>query len=163
MRKTVIVSLLLFAALNVVGRSYPFKITSSYQVELVRVAPKGLKYYKAWGEGSSVNKAMEIAMQNAVAASVFTGVRGNEHAGSVPPLCESPSAYHDHKNYFDSFFKKGDFLLYVENVNSQYPSGDDNLRSSKGHKVAVYVVVKYDDLRKKLEQDGIIKSLDSYF
>ena len=145
------------------AKSYPFKIRHSYAVEVVRVAQQGYKYYKVWGEAGSVNKAMEQAMQDAVAASLFLGVEGNEHASSVPAICGSVKAYEEHKEYFDFFFKKGEFLQYVKNVNSQYPSGENNVRTSKGHRVALYVIVSYDALRLKMENDGIIKGLKSYF
>lgn len=43
------------------------------------------------------------------------------------------------------------------------PSGQDRLKVKKGYKVAIYVQVMFDNLRKKLEADGIVKSLSSGF
>ena len=149
--------------LAIFSKSYPFNIRHSYQVQVVRVAQQGTKFYKVWGEGSSVDKAMEQALQDAVAASLFTGVPGNESANAVPALCGSMDAYEKNRAYFDHFFKKGEFMQYVRNVNSQYPSGENNVRTSKGHRVGLYVQVMYDALRKKLELDGIIKNLNDYF
>ena len=157
-------------ALPIWGKSYPFKIRHSYNVQVVHydligdiVAQKGNKFYKVWSEAGSVNKAIEQALQDAVAASLFTGVQASQSANSVPALCGSFEAYEKYREYFDKFFKKGEFLQYVTNVNSQYPSGENNVRTSKGHRVGLYVTVRYDALRKKLEQDGIIKGLNNYF
>lgn len=163
MKKTISLLLFLGIAFSCLAKSYSFKIRHTYKIQVVRVAQQGIKFYKVWGEGSSVNKAMNQALQDAVAASLFTGVPGNEHAGSVPALCGSFQAYEDHREYFDKFFKKGEFLHYVSNVNSQYPSGENNVRIKGGHRVGLYVQVKYDALRVKLEKDGIIKNLNSYF
>lgn len=163
MKRIIILSTLFFLFAIVQGKNYPFDIRRSYSVEVVRVAPQGTKFYKVWGEANSVDKAIDQALQDAVAATLFTGVSGNESAGSVPAICGSKEAYDKHRDYFDHFFKKGEFLQYVRNVNSQYPSGENNVRTNKGHRVALYVEIKYDALREKLEQDGIINSLNDYF
>lgn len=104
-----------------------------------------------------------MAMQDAVAACIFTGVEGNEIAGKIPPLVADRSVYEEHKQFFDTFFKKGEFLQYVKNVNTGYPTGENNVKTGKGRKVGIFVVVMYDNLRKLLEDEGIIKKLNSYF
>ena len=146
-----------------VAKSYPFDMKHSYEVRIVRVAQEGTKFLKAWGTAGSPDKAISLAMQDAVAACIFTGVEGNEIAPNIPPLAKSPDAYTQHKVFFDKFFKKGDFMKYVKNVNSGYPFGEDNVATNKGRKVGVYVIVMYDELRKLLEQEGIVKRLDNYF
>ena len=163
MKKLLTVLLLSSISLGLFAKSYPFMIRHSYDVQVVRVANQGEKFYKVLSEAGSVNKAIDQAMQDAVVASLFFGVQGTEHAGSVPPICGSIKTYEEHRDYFDTFFKKGEFMQYVRNVNSQYPSGENNVRTRKGHRVGLYVVVKYDALRKKMENDGIIKSLNNYF
>ena len=54
-------------------------------------------------------------------------------------------------------------MNYVQNANSGYPTGEHNVKTSQGRKVGLYVVVMYDNLRKRLEDEGIIKALNSYF
>ena len=163
MKIRILLFFLLASSMHVIAKKYPFDMNHSYEIQVVRVAQKGLKFYKVWGVAGSVDKAMTQALQDAVAASLFTGVAGSDVASAVPALCGSVSAYQDHQSYFDDFFRSGKFLLYVNNVNSQYPSGENNVRTNQGRKVGLYVQVKYDELRKKLEQDGIIKSLKDYF
>ena len=145
------------------AKSYPFDMKHSYEVQIVRVAQQGTKFLKSWGIAGSPDKAIERAMQDAVAACIFTGVPGNEIAGKIPPLVASPDMYAQHKVFFDTFFKKGQFLQYVKNVNTGYPFGEDNVQTSKGRKVGIYVVVMYDELRKLLENEGIVKRLEDYF
>ena len=152
-----------FMCQAVCAKKYKFDINHSCQVEIVRVAQEGTKYLKAWGVAGNADKAMDQAMQDAVTACLFTGVEGNQIAGKIPPLTSGRDAYEAHKEFFDQFFTKGEFLNYVKNVNSGYPTGENNIATKGGRKVGIYVVVMYDNLRQLLEKEGIVKSLNSYF
>ena len=164
MKRNVLSLLLLVVGFSAAeARKYPFDMNHPYEVQMVRVANQGYKFIKVSGVAKSVDKAMDRAMQDAVAACVFTGVPGAPSVGAVPSLCGGTAAYEKHKEYFDDFFKKGEFMHYVKNVNSNYPSGENNIKVDGGRKVCIYVLVNYDALRKKLEEDKIIKSLNSYF
>lgn len=73
-----------------------------------------------------------------------------------------PTAEQTYAAFFDSFFADGgDYARYVSVANS---SGAGNVvKMGKEYKVAVYVTVQYSELRKRLEDEGIIKSLGSIF
>ncbi len=166
MKKTIYCTLLFLCSsfcLSISAKSYPFDMQHPYEIQQVRVGQEGTKFLKVWGIASNPDKAIVQAMQDAVAACVFVGIEATETAGKVPALCESMDVYTKNKKYFDSFFKKGDFMHYVKNINKGYPSGENNVATPKGRKVGLYVQVMYDELRKRLEQDGIICSLNSYF
>ena len=65
---------------------------------------------------------------------------------------------------FDNFFETaGTYLNFVNMTTDGVPSGQDRLKIKKGYKVAIYVQVMFDNLRKKLETDGIIKGLSTGF
>lgn len=162
-KQFIIILLLLCFCQTVSAKSFPFDMSHSYEVQQVQVGKEGTKFLKVWGIAGSPDKAIDRAMQDAVAACLFVGVGATETAGKVPALCGSVEAYNQNKEYFDKFFKKGDFLHYVKNVNKGYPTGEDNVATRHGRKVGLYVQVMYDELRKRLEKDGIIRSLDSYF
>ena len=165
MKKTIsiLMCMLLLMASNVMAKSYKFDINRSYEVQIVRVAQQGTKFLKVWAVAGSVDKAIVQAKQDAVAACVFTGVEGNEIAGNIPALTKGRADYEKHKDFFDKFFKKGAFLNYVKSVNSEYPTGENNVATEEGRKVGIYVVVMYDNLRALLEKEGITKSLKDYF
>ena len=162
-RITLLIAMMAMCMLSIHAKSYPFDMTHSYEVQIVRVAQQGSKFLKAWGIAGSPDKAIDRAMQDAVAACIFTGVEGNEIAGKIPALVPSKEAYEQHKQFFDTFFKKGEFLQYVKNANTGSPTGENNIKTDKGRKVGIYVVVMYDNLRKRLEDEGIVKKLNSYF
>ena len=111
--------------LSIHAKSYPFDMTHSYEVQIVRVAQQGSKFLKVWGTASSPDKAIDMAMQDAVAACIFTGVEGNEIAGKIPALVSDKDAYQQNKQFFDTFFKKGEFLQYVKNYCCPIKSGFD--------------------------------------
>ena len=160
---TLMIVLLTMCMLSINAKSYPVDMAHSYEVQIVRVAQQGTKFLKVWGTASSPDKAIDRAMQDAVAACIFTGVEGNEIAGKIPALVPNKDAYEQHKQFFDNFFKKGEFLQFVKNANTGYPTGENNIKTDKGRKVGIYVVVMYDNLRKLLEEERIIKKLNSYF
>ena len=145
------------------AKSYPFDMKHSYNVEIVRVGSQGTKYLKVVRTAGSVNKAIDGAMQDAVAACIFAGVEGKENAGKIQPLLRGKDVYDNNKRFFDDFFKKGKFMNYVKNVNSGYPSGEDNVKTNNGYRICLYVIVMYDKLRKYLENEGLVKSINSYF
>ena len=165
MRKVFValVLIVLMSNVSIEAKKYKFNINNSYEVEIVRVGKKGEKYLCVSGKAASVDNAMDNAMQNAVVACLFTGVEGTAYAGRIPAICDSVGAYHNNKKYFDDFFKKGEFMQYVRNVNSGYPSGANNVRKGFKSIVKLWVVVRYDALREKMEKDGVVKSLDVYF
>ena len=155
--------MLMLVSLSISAKKYKFDINHSCQVEIVRVAQQGSKFLKAWGVAGNADKAIDQAMQDAVTACLFMGVEGNQIAGKIPPLTSGRDAYEAHKDFFDKFFTSGEFLNYVKNVNTGYPTGENNIATKGGRKVGIYVVVMYDSLRQLLEKEGIIKSLNSYF
>ena len=69
----------------------------------------------------------------------------------------------NNKAFFDAFFKDGGpYLRYA--IKTLPDGNDDILRyDRKNYKVGVVVTVQYEDLRKALEQQGVISSLTSGF
>ena len=142
------------------AKKYPFDRNHSYDVSIIRVGQAGTKYLKVYGVGSNADKAITQAMQDAVAACIFSGVPGNEKADKIEPICKNGNeAYVQNKAYFEQFFTSGDFLLYVKNTNSMYPTGENNVGVSGGRRVGINVEVMFDELRNRLENDKIEVSL----
>ena len=105
-RITLLIAMMAICMLSIHAKSYPFDMTHSYEVQIVRVAQQGSKFLKAWGIAGSPDKAIDRAMQDAVAACIFTGVEGNEIAGKIPALVTDPNAYNQHKKFLIPSSKK---------------------------------------------------------
>jgi len=136
----------------------------NYEIEPVGVGQDGTKVFKVWGYGKDVGAAVMNAKEAAVAACIFKGLPGGGGSAPTPPICSQPNAEQIHADYFDKFFEVGGkYLQYIAVTNDADPSGEDRIKMKKGYKVAIYVQVMYDALRKQLEADGIARRLDSGF
>ena len=139
-----------------------FSAAYQYEVETVGVGTEGIKALKVWAFDRTVDKAVELAKKCAVAACIYRGLPASDYATATPPLCETPGAEWD--DYFARFFADGgEYVNYINLTTDGVPSGQDRLKTKTGYKVGVYVQVLYDRLRKKLETDGVIKNMNSWF
>ncbi len=136
----------------------------NYEVSTIQVGSDGTKFVKVWGYGRNVKKAMLQAKKNAVHACIFRGLPGCETAMATPALCKDSNGFENNQDYFTSFFgDNGDFIKYINITTDTVPSGTDMRKVKSGYKIALYIQILYDNLRKKLEDDGIIKSLNNGF
>lgn len=136
----------------------------NYEVEVQGVGQDGTKVIKVWGYGKRVEDAIIEAKMNAVAAAIFKGIPGGQGAAATPAILSDPNADQKHADYFDKFFSPGGkYLQFIALTTDGSPSGQDRLKMKDGFKVAIYVQIMYDNLRKQLEVDGVARRLDSGF
>jgi len=136
----------------------------NYEIEPVGVGQDGTKVFKVWGYGKEVADAVMNAKEAAVAACIFKGLPGGAGSAPTPPICSEPNIEVTKADYFDKFFTVGGkYLQFIALTNDGDPAGEDRLKIKKGYKVAIYVQVMYDALRKQLEADGIARKLDAGF
>ena len=141
-----------------------FNSWNNYEVTTVKVGTDGTKFIKVWGFGKKVDLAIVQAKKNAVHACLFRGLPGVETANATPPLCPDPGTLTANEAYFTNFFETaGEYLKYVNMTTDGVPSGQDRRQVKGGYKVAIYAQVMYDNLRDKLEADGIIRKLSTGF
>lgn len=160
-----ILILLLFAFVPNYGQGRKLmKSWDNYEVATVQVGSDGTKFVKVWGYGKNLKKAMLQAKKNAIHACIFRGLPGTETAMATPPLCNNSDAFEQNRAYFESFFSdSGDFVRYLNMTTDTVPSGTDMRAVKSGYKVALYIQIMYDNLRKRLEDDGIIRGLSTGF
>jgi hypothetical protein len=136
----------------------------NYEIEPVGVGQDGTKVFKVWGVGKDVNEAVMKAKADAVAACIFKGLTGGAGSAPTPPIITEPDAENKYADYFETFFAVGGkYLQYIAVTTDGDPSGQDRLKLKKGYKVAIYVQVMYDALRRQLEADNIARRLDKGF
>ncbi|MCB8965085.1 MAG: hypothetical protein H6536_08625 [Bacteroidales bacterium] len=136
----------------------------NYEIEPVGVGQDGTKVFKVWGYGKKVEDAVMNAKEAAVAACIFKGLPGGQGSAPTPAICSQPNAEVTHAAYFEKFFAVGGkYLQFIALTNDGDPAGEDRIKIKKGYKVAIYVQVMYDALRKQLEADGIARKLDAGF
>lgn len=145
-------------------RKVLFGSSYNYEVTTIGVGQDGTKALKVWGYGKNVDQAIVQAKKNAVAAAIFRGYPGSASANATPALMKDPNAEENNLDYFEKFFETGGkYLRFVNLTTDGVPAGQDRLKVKGGYKVAIYVQVMYDNLRRQLEEDGIVKKLGSGF
>ncbi len=148
-------------------KKYKFKLTGDYAIEQKRGGINGTKVVKSWAVAKNADKAIEKAKENAIAAAIFTGYQANPNpsigAYEVPALCSNPEeTFYNNQDFFEDFFTGKVYLNYVHEVNSAYPSGENNISTPSGRRVGILLVVEYSALRKHLEDAHIIKGLNRF-
>lgn len=172
--KTIVKNLLVIALVAVIcvpagaqsrkERKILYNSQYNYEIEPLGVGNDGTKVFKVWGYGKKVEDAVMNAKEAAVAACIFKGLPGGAGSAATPAICSQPNAEVTHADYFGTFFEVGGkYLQFVAVTTDGAPAGEDRLKMKKGYKVAIYVQVMYNELRKQLEADGIARRLDSGF
>ncbi|WP_103865083.1 hypothetical protein [Aquimarina sp. I32.4] len=137
-----------------------------YDIECKGIAKQGSKLVKVWSYSKSPKFAIAQAMKNAVHGIVFKGYAGGESGcTSFKPLANRPGIENEHVAFFETFFSdKGEFMKYVTTATDGNIAPGDRLKvSKKEYKIGVVVNVATDQLRKKLESEGIVKALNAGF
>lgn len=116
---------------------------------------------KAWGFAGSPDKAIDQALQDAIVQVIFYGLdKGKAQSSHEAILKQGAAAYDANKTYFDDFFKKGEYLNYIRNINNNYPTGENNLSVPGGRRLAINVEIDLVGLEDRLKNDGLQTSTD---
>ncbi|NDV80446.1 hypothetical protein [Bacteroides sp. 51] len=137
----------------------------NYEIEQVATGKKGSVIVKIWTISSKPEVAADQAKKNAVHGIIFKGVPEKDRLPSKRPLMKDVNGYEENKAFFDEFLSNGGaYMRFVTlTTNGVLDAGDLLKITKKEYKVGVQVTVNYDELRKYLEQSGVIKKLDSGF
>ena len=130
-----------------------------YDIEYVKSVGTGISSIKVWSYAKKAQDAMNESRRNAVHGIIFKGYAGA--GASFSPLSKSPSAMTDHADFFNNFFADGgDYMRYVSSVQE---GSDEVVKFGKEYKFGQIVNVNVKELRKALENAGVIKGLSSGF
>ena len=125
----------------------------TYEIESGTYAIRVWSYYK------NAKMPLEVAKRNAVHAVIFKGVPAGNGAASQPPLKTDAVTASD-SVFFGNFFQ-GEYQDYINSV----ASGSLRILKlrAREYKIGYVVSVAKDNLRKYLEDQGVIKGLSSGF
>ena len=137
----------------------------NYEAVVVGIGADGTKLIKVYAYAKKIAIAKIKAKQNAVAACLFKGIHGSREK-NVKPIVTDPREADSHEAYFEKFFdlETGNYIRYVGVTNDA--TGKDILKQKGGlwkggYKVGMVVSVNYDELRKEMERQGIVKKLSN--
>ena len=137
------------------------KQTAQWRYEIqpaVGQAAEGSALVRVWSYSKNATVATTQAAKNAVHGIIFMGYPASNDGTRIvgrEPLIADPFAEANNAAYFAEFFKEGGaYQRYVAMVKNGTP--DQVMKVGKEYKIAVTVVVMVDQLRERLETDGII-------
>ena len=117
---------------------------------------------RVWTYSSKPTIAEGQAGKNAVHGIIFKGFPSSMDGTRIvgrEPLINDPEIEEANKDYFKEFFKTGGaYQRYVSYIGNGIP--DQQIKVGKEYKIGVVVIVLVDQLRKRLEDDGIIKAME---
>ncbi len=129
-----------------------------YEVVSAGVGTEGSELIKVFSYAKNQKKAIEIGKKNAVHAILFKGVPGS-NGNYTKPAMVKPQDKTANKEFFDEFFKSGQYLQFVSVSNDGAIDPEDMLRVGGEYKIGIIYSVSKDNLRKYLTDNNIIKSL----
>ena len=132
-----------------------------YEIEMAEVGEPGTLVVKVWCYNKKPQISEDIAKMNAVKGVLFKGVSDSGRMKGRKALVED--GYENHKDYFDNFFKEGKYAKYSRVALNNYVEQNSLIKVGKLYKIGKIVVISYDELRKQLETDKVIKGLDYGF
>lgn len=140
--------------------------TAQWRYEIqpaVGQAAQGSALVRVWTYSKNATVATNQASKNAVHGIIFKGFPSANDGTRIvgrEPIIADPAVEEANAAYFEKFFENGGaYQRYVSLMNNGAP--DQVMKVGKEYKIAVTVVVLVDQLRKRLEDDGIIKSADA--
>lgn len=139
-----------------------------YELEAQNTGIQGTYLLKVWTYAPDPNDAVRQAPKNAVHGVLFKGFPSAGRVTGQSALIRDTKTEEEFHDYFTSFFKDGGpYQRYVSLTNSGSILPGDRLKIGDGenaeYKVGVIVSVNVADLRRHLEDEGIIAPLDAGF
>lgn len=138
-----------------------------YELSLVKEnvsSASGFKVFKVWSYGKKKETLTnEIGMRNAIHGLLFKGLASSDigSQGNVPAMV--PAGYESHREYFDLFFKSGEYKQFIQLTSKGAQQAGDVVKVGKQYKVGLLVQVNVNALRKRLEKDGVVESARNIF
>lgn len=130
-----------------------------YDIECAGSGSQGSYLVRVWSYGKKPNIPAEDMKRNAVHGVIFKGFSGDRGCTSQKPMVKSPAVMEEKADFFNSFFANGgSYLKYADIVGTP-----EIIKVGKEYKVGVVVSIAKDQLRKDLEEAGIVKGLSSGF
>lgn len=134
---------------------------NQYEIEMAEIGEPGTLVVKVWCYNKKPRISEDIAKMNAIKGVLFKGVTDSGRMKGRKAIVED--GYENHKEYFDDFFEQGLYAKYARMGLNNYVESNSLIKVGKRYKIGKIVVISYNALRKKLEDDKVVKGLDYGF
>jgi hypothetical protein len=151
------------------------QLSNDYEVRAMGQGKQGTTLVKVYSYGETVEDAVERAKMDALHALLFKGIPGSNNA---KPMITDPMVEQEGNDYFRRFFgidtwifrknaksnrkmaytqSSAPYKLFVQQSSDGSVSSRDTQKVPGGYKVGVVVSLNHQQLRRKLEQDGMVR------
>jgi hypothetical protein len=149
--------LLIFEA-NAQKTNHDYSILN-FEVQFMRTGNEGTTLFKVISIGRNSEQAINNAKADAIKAVLFKGIPNSDLS---KPLISTQEMFNNHF-FFSDFFEKEKYLDYIHLLNDGEIAGEDRIKVNGKYKIGLIVSVQKARLRTFLENERIIKSLNSGF
>ncbi|PKP36529.1 MAG: hypothetical protein CVT98_07650 [Bacteroidetes bacterium HGW-Bacteroidetes-15] len=134
------------------------------ELEAMPTGTQGTYLVKVWSYSKDPMIDVSEVKRNALNGILFEGFKGKPGIPGQVAIVQDPNVRIDKADFFKAFFADGgDFHKYVEPVNKGAIAAEDRMRVGKIYKIGMVCSVKSAELRKHLEESGVLRSLDAGF
>ena len=135
-----------------------------YEIEAVQTGVQGTYLIKVWSYSKKPDVAIEQSKKNAIHGIIFKGFAGKSSVPGQSPLANNVNLEEEKADFFKPFFAEGGkYMKFVSLSNDGAVAAEDRMKIGKEYKIGLIVAVNVAELRKDLENAGIIRSLSSGF
>lgn len=136
-----------------------------YEVACIGVGVEGTKIIEILGYGQTPEEAERQAKRNAIHAIIFKGAPGvSGGCQGIKALAKSMTLEQERADFFKPFFNPGGQYLNFVSLSTQGGNSRTVVRVEKKiYKVGINALVSYNELRKELENAGVIRKLGAGF
>lgn len=162
--KFILIVILCFVSISKIdAQQYKYKSSRNNEVLMLGVGANGTKVFKIYSTARKVEDAIALAKKEAVEICLFVGLPAGTNIQKTPPICNA-SVEQEHAEFFEDFFAPGGkYLRYINLTTDGLPSAQDRLKVKRAYMVGLTVQILYDNLKRDLEEEGIIKGLSQGF
>jgi hypothetical protein len=140
--------------------AFASKNNRGYQTECVTNETDGYATFKIWDTNIGAKYSQEEARKDAVNAILFSGISGSKGCATQPPILNKTEEQENFKTIEKSFFsKKGKWIIFTRSAAPETLPANLGVKNWKVYQVSV----SKNELRKYLEEQKIIKSLNNGF
>lgn len=150
--------LLLCCSISTFAKGYN---KEQYEIEIAEIGQPGELVVKVWYYSKKANVNESVFRKCAINGIMFKGLNDSGRIKGRKPLVVD--GYENHKDYFDNFFKNGEYQKYARISMDGYVEQDSLVKIGKTYKIGKIVIISFNELRAKLESDKIIKGLNTGF
>jgi hypothetical protein len=135
-----------------------------YEVEPVNTGVQGTYQIKVWTYAKKPEEALQQSKKNAVHAVLYKGFSSQGRIKGQKPLlrsAEEMKAFETKEK--DFFLDGGNYARFISLADHGAVEAGDRIKIGKEYKIGVIASVSVSELRKYLEEQEVIRSLDDGF